>query len=191
MDMDFIWTTRAEKLQVVEYWWREQGGRCCLCGHTMKPYHRQHSVDPESATIEHIIPRRDNGPNTVGNVRLAHAVCNHALGALHEQNKHRAEAGKPLLSEQWAMTNAWARLRDKCRPITQEELQRREAEKIKRKKRGVSWCAANALSLPRGATLKPENQEALGILVRQRVAKPKMTAQETAAWLRSKGIRGA
>jgi hypothetical protein len=36
-----------------------------------------------------------------------------------------------------------------------------------------------------------ENQDALGIIVRQRVPKPKMTAIETAQWLKQKGVRGA
>lgn len=82
MDPNFEWTTREEKLLVIDYWWEEQGKLCCICGEEMEPYKRQGTHNPKAATVEHLIPKRDNGPNTVGNIRLAHAFCNHTLGAL-------------------------------------------------------------------------------------------------------------
>jgi len=192
MDMSFAWSTRDEKLLVVDYWWHEQRGLCCLCGELMRPYHRQHTNDPAAATIEHLIPRRDNGPNTAGNVRLAHAACNHALGALWETNKNLAARGLPLVPEKSAINYARQRARDAMGLLPLELAKAKAAiAKVKKKKVGVDWCAANVVSLPRGATLMPEHQNALGIIVRQRIPKPKMTAQETAQWLRQKGVRGA
>jgi hypothetical protein len=193
--MDFKWTTRDEKLLVVDYWWMEQQGLCCVCHESMKPYRRQHTNDPEAATVEHLIPKRDGGPDTVDNVRLAHARCNHALGGLWSLNQHRTAMGLPPLSEKWALNTAKGNRRaaekSALQSMTAEENARRMKEYQARKERGIAWCAANALSLPRGATLLPENQAALGIIVRNRIARPKMTAIETAQWLKEKGIRGA
>jgi 5-methylcytosine-specific restriction endonuclease McrA len=84
MDPSFEWTTKTEKLRVIAYWWKEQGGKCCLCGLKMLKYG---GGLENSATVEHVIPKRENGPNTVGNVRLAHARCNHVAGALWEQRR--------------------------------------------------------------------------------------------------------
>jgi hypothetical protein len=191
MDMDFKWTTRAEKLQVVAYWWEQQRGLCCLCFKPMDPYVRDGNRNPNGATIEHLIPRRENGPNTVGNVRLAHGGCNHALGALWEMNKHRAIKGEAPLSEKWALNTAAGNRRaaeqSKLKTMTAEENEFRMREYQLRKARGVTWCAANALSLPRGATLPSSKIKRRG--------KPKhaakMTAEETARWLRDQGIKGA
>lgn len=199
MDMKFEWHTRDEKLQVVAYWWEQQEKLCCICGEEMEPYTRQNSHRPKAATIEHLIPRRDNGPNTVGNVRLAHALCNHTLGALWQMNRDRAAWGMP--------------------PLTHKDITaRREAKKIKpppppRFKKDswypkesayyLSWMKwkdeqeAKALrghawrltGLPRGATLTPEYQRLLRG-VKTRTAR-KMTALETARWLAENGIRGA
>lgn len=157
MDMNFHWTTRAEKLLVVAYWWKEQKGLCCLCFRPMDPYLRQGTKNPNRATVEHLIPRRENGPDTAGNVRLAHAGCNHALGALWEMNKHRAIKGMAPLTEKWALNTATGNQRaaslSKIQSMTAEENEYRMREYEMRKERGVKWCAANALSLPRGATL--------------------------------------
>lgn len=151
MSPDFEWHTRDEKLQVVAYWWEQQGGRCCLCHHIMKPYSRQHTTDQEAATIEHLIPRRDGGRNVVGNVRLAHGRCNHALGALYEQNRQRAKLGKPQISAKEAITNAAGRERTKER-----DRLRKEAE-TRNRVPGATMAAMIAngepISLPRGATL--------------------------------------
>ena len=139
MDMNFKWTTRAEKLLVVDYWWKEQRGCCCLCGEIMKPYSRQHTSDPDAATIEHLIPRRENGPNTAGNVRLAHGLCNNALGALWQQNQHRKVLGLPPLTEKWALASASGRQRAKLLPapqMTPEEVAaRRERGSMHRARR--------------------------------------------------------
>lgn len=185
MDPNFEWRTRNEKLEVVAYWWREQRGLCCICHHKMKPYSRQHSTDQENATIEHIIPRRGNGPNNVGNVRLAHARCNHALGALWEMNKNRIKRGLEPLSEKWAVNSALGNQR------ARERMRKEAKDESERKNPGVSWCAANALHLPRGATLLPEVTRRLAGEPTNRAPKPKMTATETARWLAERGVRGA
>lgn len=163
MDMNFAWTTRAEKLLVVDYWWKEQQGRCCLCGDLMQPYKRQHTPNPDAATVEHVIPKRENGPDTAGNVRLAHAICNNALGAHWGRNQHRAKLGLPLISEKEALHTAIGNRRARVAQT------KREAK----------------------AASDPRVQEVLkrfpGAVVRAR----KMTPIETARWLTSRGIRGA
>jgi hypothetical protein len=202
--MDFEWTTRDEKLLVVDYWWEVQKKLCCICSEEMEPYKRQSTHNPRAATVEHLIPKRDNGPNTVGNVRLAHAVCNHALGALWEQNKHRAAYGKPLISEKEALNSARGRNKPKHPPLptfTKDSWFPRESlyyerwmkwkdEQEAKKARGVTWSALNAVSLPRGATFLPQYRGIIEKQLRSRVAR-KMTAVETARWLAEQGIRGA
>ena len=47
----------------------------------MLPYRRRRVKSAMDATVEHLKPKREGGPDTVGNVRLAHMVCNNALGA--------------------------------------------------------------------------------------------------------------
>lgn len=181
MDMNFKWHTRAEKLLVVAYWWEAQKGKCCICGGQMEPYTRDKTSSRLAATIEHLIPRRDNGPNTAGNVRLAHATCNHALGALFSINQEREKRSLPPLNEQWALAN-------KKGPIRPKALHRQPY----------------GLSLPRGATLMPEYLDkivAAGPDAKTRMnAKAasdqvkrarKMTPNETAQWLAGLGIRGA
>lgn len=111
MDPNFEYRTRDEKLQVVAYWWKEQSRLCCICGTIMLRYHRDASREPLRATIEHLIPKRDDGPNTVRNVRLAHAICNYALGSLWQINRDREAQGYPLFSEQEALANARERIR--------------------------------------------------------------------------------
>lgn len=105
---EFVFRTRAERMRVIDHWWRDQMGHCCICKEVMEPYHRgMRSSNPEAATIEHLIPKRDGGPDTLGNVRLAHMRCNAGLGSLHSMNKHRAEKGLPPLTDEWAI--GWAR----------------------------------------------------------------------------------
>jgi hypothetical protein len=185
MDPNFEWHTRDEKLLVVDYWWKEQRGLCFLCGELMKPYKRQHSTDPDAATIEHVIPRRENGPNTAGNIRLAHGCCNNALGALWQQNQHRKRLGLPEITQKEALASAAGRRRAKLKPqphMTREQIKAR-------KERGEAYRAM-ALSLPRGATLTPEYQALAGKHIHTKKAF-RMTAQETARWLAEQGIKGA
>jgi hypothetical protein len=163
MDMNFKWTTRNEKLLVVAYWWEQQKGLCCLCGDLMKPYKRQDTPDPDAATVEHVIPKRDNGPDIAGNVRLAHAICNHTLGAHWGRNQHRAKLGLPPISEKEALHTAMGNRRAR---VAQTE---RDAK------------AAN----------DPRVQEVLKAFPGTVVKARRMTAIETARWLALQGIRGA
>lgn len=163
MDMNFKWTTRDEKLLVVDYWWKEQRGRCCLCGDLMKLYSRQHTSDPDAATIEHLIPKRENGPDSAGNVRLAHAICNNALGAHWERNRHRAKLGLPAISEKEALHTA----------IGNRKARIADAERETK------------------AINDPRVQEALRVFPGAAVRARKMTPIETARWLTSQGIQGA
>jgi hypothetical protein len=203
MDMNFEWHTRAEKLCVVSYWWKEQDGKCCMCHTPMEPYHRDAGRNPNAASIEHLIPRRDNGPNTVGNVRLAHRSCNNEMGALWAENQHRVNLGFPPISEGEARTRRRTP-KPKSEPLPRfnkrchypRESLHYEAwikwldEQAAKKARGVAWCALNAVSLPRGATLLPEYKGIVEKQLKSRVAR-KMTAIETAQWLAAQGIRGA
>ncbi len=103
---EFEWRTRAEKMRVVEYWWTEQRAICCICDTEMEPYRRTDDTSPMAASIEHLIPRRENGPNTLGNVRLAHAMCNHALGDLWAINTMLEQKGLPPMTKEWALGRA-------------------------------------------------------------------------------------
>lgn len=173
MDMNFHWTTRAEKLLVVAYWWKEQAGECCICHGQMEPYKRQSTHNPRAATVEHLIPRRDNGPNTAGNVRLAHAHCNHALGGLWMQNQHRASKGLPPITAEQALRREEA----KAVPPRKRSIIFRKGDHFEpdspyynlwlawkdqqeaTELRGIAW---RRVSLPRGATLTPEYEQAIG-----------------------------
>ena len=212
MEMDFTWTTRAEKLLVVAYWWDQQHGLCCICSEKMEPYHRDAGRNPNAASIEHLIPRRENGPNTAGNVRLAHRSCNNEMGALWAENQHRASKGLPLLTDRKAVKKP---RRAKYEPLplfTENSWFPKESGYYKRwtewkrqqekKLGGVDWNAGKALSLPRGATLIPEYLDkivAKGPDARTRmnakaaadqVRAKRMTPLETARWLTQQGIRG-
>lgn len=158
MNPDFKWTTRAEKLEVVRYWWREQRGICWICKdreQPMEPY-TQVVTSPWAASIEHLIPKRENGPDTVGNVRLAHRWCNNVLGALWQANKDRTEKGLDPLSVKWALATTRGNL-----SATHNNKNRAKiaAEGPARKARGEQWRRLNAelrAPLPRGATLPKE-----------------------------------
>lgn len=173
MDLDFIWRNRAEKLLVVAFWWEQQQAKCCLCHEEMEPYARDQNTNPLAASIEHLIPKRDNGPDRVGNVRLAHVLCNGALGSLWQHNNHRAENGLPPLTEEWAINRAkeqWAiklarraaikaGLPIPVMPPLQFPLPEAKVKQAKitprpaKKKRKPALANVRAAGLPRGATL--------------------------------------
>lgn len=97
MDLDLGWHTLAQKRVIIDYWMERQRGVCCLCSDPdlpMDPYYRQGDQNPLAATLEHLIPKRDGGPNIARNVRLAHKMCNSALGALWEVNRQREARGE-------------------------------------------------------------------------------------------------
>lgn len=179
MDMDFKWTTRAEKLQVVEFWWKVQQGLCCICNGEMEPYHRDAGKNPNAASVEHLIPKRDNGPDTAGNVRLAHRSCNNKLGA------------------QWVI-DEYQRLVDSGDAPRPRPKRRNRPEyvfdprSVQPPATGQPFVALDKqlVSLPRGATLLPTYKGHMGNVPRL-AAKRKASAVETARWLAEKGVRGA
>lgn len=60
----------------------EQDGICSICGEVV-------NADPEldnGASLDHTIPRRRGGDDRVGNLTMAHKLCNHRKG-------HRAPTG--------------------------------------------------------------------------------------------------
>lgn len=168
MDMDFKWTSRDEKLEVVRYWWRAQRAICHLCNdpeNPMEPY-SQVTRSPWGASIEHLIPKRENGPDTAGNVRLAHRWCNNVLGALWQINQDRAAHGLDPISKKWALSSG---RRHAHHPMDIVRAYTKSVEH--RDERGDLWRQVNAkypkaaegtlaqmiergeVSLPRGATL--------------------------------------
>jgi hypothetical protein len=64
-------------------------------------------------------------------------------------------------------------------------------EKVERKAKGVKWCAENAISMPRGATLLAGYQDLVSGKVTVTKKATKMTPIEVARWLAKQGIRGA
>jgi hypothetical protein len=193
MDMDFTWTTLTEKRQVVDFWWKVQQGLCCIFHEEMEPYHREAGKNPNAASIEHLIPKRDNGPNTVGNVRLAHRSCNNRLGAQWAIDEHQrlvesGEAPKPKLKRRKRPAYVF------------------DDRNVQDTATGQPFVALDKklVSLPRGATLTPEYLDKIvkgGRDPRTRMnAKAasdqikrarKMTPLETAQWLSGLGIKGA
>lgn len=170
VDLNFQWRTREEKLEVVRYWWREQRGICWICKdreQPMEPY-SQAVISPWAASIEHLIPKRDGGPDTVGNVRLAHRWCNNVLGALWQINQDRARLGLGPISDEWALSSRRAQLKaplDVVRAYlkfgdrtARGELWRQTNAKYPKATRGTLQRAVEggAVSLPRGATLPRE-----------------------------------
>lgn len=171
MNHNFSWTTREEKLEVVAYWWRQQRGVCHICRdreQLMEPYSRA-GKSPWAASVEHLTPKRENGPDTVGNVRLAHRWCNNVLGALWQINQDRDRRGLAPLSAEWALSQKRIALGvaiDPVRAAMKDESLRAERGQAwrtvnaKRPKaaRGTLWRAIEAgeAGLPRGATLPKE-----------------------------------
>ena len=166
MNPDFKWHTQKEKKEVVRYWWQQQEARCHLCGDPMEPCPDDPN-SPNAPSVEHLIPKRENGSDTVGNVRLAHRACNNALGALWEINRDRKARGLDPLSEKWALNNERAKHRGlghvKFRTTTKPEVTwleeaRTHPEKQTKKAKGCSWSLAKLIErgeypMPRGATL--------------------------------------
>jgi len=58
---------------------RERDGDSCWICHAPVPAVRLRN-DPDAATLDHVIERAAGGTGDVGNLRLAHARCNHARG---------------------------------------------------------------------------------------------------------------
>ena len=56
-----------------------QNWRCCWCGGVMS----EQSGAPDSATIEHVAPRRLGGADEIDNLVAACYGCNYARGGLH------------------------------------------------------------------------------------------------------------
>lgn len=190
MDHDFEWRTQAEKADVVRYWWRTQRGLCHLCREKMEPYSLA-AISPWAATIEHVKPKRENGPNTVGNVRLAHRWCNNVLGSLWEKNRQRALRGQEPISVHWAMTNEMGKLKISVR-ATQEDASPSprplrvgpEPRAYKAQRGTLAALLATSPPLPRGATLPPVHKAAPAFVHSRNQPARRMTALETARWLR-------
>lgn len=64
---------------------RKQGGLCALCGGPMRP----NGDEPDSITLDHVLPRSRGGSNHINNLQGAHKLCNTRrgnrpiLGVLH------------------------------------------------------------------------------------------------------------
>lgn len=57
---------------------RQRDGDCCwLCGRPMKFDNPRRLT---GATLDHVLPRSQGGGNDIGNLKLAHRVCNEKRG---------------------------------------------------------------------------------------------------------------
>ena len=206
MDHDFQWTTREEKMEVVRYWWRQQRAVCCICkdeAELMEPYGSPSS--PWVASIEHLVPKRDNGPDTVGNVRLAHRWCNNVMGALWQINKDREKMGLEPLSAEWALSGRRAQARlpiDVTRAFlknpehrgTRGAMWKRLNAKYPKAARGTLYRAIESGELrlrsrPRGATL-PKEPTLPDVYEHSKASKPrKLTGLELAQFLRENALK--
>jgi 5-methylcytosine-specific restriction endonuclease McrA len=75
-DLGPLWPKRERAFELVElsvliYL---QDGRCWLC---------REPVDPEDASMDHVVALSMGGDHTYNNVRLAHAACNSAKDDMH------------------------------------------------------------------------------------------------------------
>lgn len=186
----FSWSTRDEKLMVVAHWWAKQDAKCCICGEEMLPYKMDKTLNRDRATLEHLIPKRENGPNTVENVRLAHARCNHSLGSLYEINRHRIRLGLEPRTKEWALkhggrVSADERLRPRAKRrraagISMEYVRPTKKEKLLKGSLARLVENGEIVSLPRGATLPKGTYEdwpwLRGLLDHARVNGSRMTA---------------
>lgn len=74
--------------------WAAQEGLCWLCGGRML----RHGQEPDSATLDHVIPKARGGPNAIENLKLAHRYCNEERGR-EQANlaRRRADPNSPWI----------------------------------------------------------------------------------------------
>lgn len=75
-------TDKKRKLRIQRF--DHQRGKCCYCGMPMTLKQGQ----PDSATLEHIIPKSLGGELERGNVKVAHFKCNVERGNTMGLPKH-------------------------------------------------------------------------------------------------------
>ena len=82
--------------------WKEQGGKCFYCGTRMRrggSKETRHLLNLEgdlrAATIDHVIPKADDGPGTWGNIVLACRGCNELKAARIAEPVRSANASLP------------------------------------------------------------------------------------------------
>jgi 5-methylcytosine-specific restriction endonuclease McrA len=59
--------SRDERIRIKKLLLRRDGENCGICGRYMKP---------DDRTIDHILELKNGGTNDMGNLRLAHKLCN-------------------------------------------------------------------------------------------------------------------
>lgn len=64
-------------IKILEKLVQRDGYICKICD---KPIDLSIRKGPNTATIDHIIPRSLKGTNNINNLRIAHAICNHTRG---------------------------------------------------------------------------------------------------------------
>lgn len=66
---------------------RQWHGKCCYCGHTMRPYEKKSTADgwdhPHRPTREHLKRRADGGSNSLDNLAPSCSFCNSHRGPLN------------------------------------------------------------------------------------------------------------
>lgn len=55
------------------------GDNCWLCGQPMR-FSSGDGLDPEFATLDHVVPKSQGGTRALSNLKLAHGRCNRSRG---------------------------------------------------------------------------------------------------------------
>lgn len=164
--------------KLIELLIEEEGGVCRYCSVLVRRNWMETERHPHDATIDHIIPRSKGGTNERPNLALACNRCNNIKADrdledfLRSPHYLRGAAAEPKV--QRSRNVKFVRVPPE---IVAADQKRRREEKTTRGTLAHMLQHGDGMPLPRGATLK--NAPATN-----RIPAPKMSALETARWLR-------
>ena len=76
--------------------WTAQGGRCCFCQQpTRLPERRPGRQAPDTATLEHVVPRGSGGSQGLRNCRISCWQCNNDRGDMDFEAFKALKTGVP------------------------------------------------------------------------------------------------
>ena len=81
------------RTRLFEAVWARDGGICSYCGVPVRRLAKGLHGAPDLATLDHVVPRSQGGPLTLGNLVLACRGCNNARGT-QDADRFRAERGR-------------------------------------------------------------------------------------------------